>query len=728
MDPTNKFWWFAGSSIFLTVLVFSGLGIFVWQQLSLDQQTVIIAIFKTHFIYVFMALIVLLAAIGFALDGIFHSYILPLNRLPEEIELVYTVNPQHRIKREGSKLVNQVIDNLNEWAERHEAFEAAVAKRVQSAKAEVEKEKNILAVIMSELPEGVLICNREGQILFYNRQARKFLTCRDEDQFEEEVDSDGQRRLPFAYFGLGRSVFEVVDRNLISHAWDEIAEKLAEHASSTAAYFVLLAPDGRHIKTEMVPVLNQQRQFSGFILILYDISAQMETDGRADLLLQSLSGGLRTAVAGVRAASETMMEFPEIPPETRQEFTRIVYNEALRISKLLGQHSRERSEQPRSQWPLIEMRVGTILEKIAVKARHQLHLRLVPGEYDKDLQLSADSYSFTLAVLFLMQQAHEAFRIDDFRCNLQRQNGYVHFDLIWPGPPMRMETVDLWTEKVLSLKEQGLPLTLGEVIHYHQAEIWPYAESQETPTTGIRLTLPALKTIEKHLPHNLAIIPDSRPEFYDFDLFNQPGQMPEIDNQPLTELTYTVFDTETTGLDPRGGDEIISIGAVRIVNNRLLRNDRFEQLVNPQRPLRWESVQIHGIRDEMLVGQPTIEEVLPQFFKFTDNTILVAHNAAFDMRMLQIKEASTGIRFINPVLDTMLLSAIVHPAQDDHNLMTIAGRLGIDVTGRHTAIGDALATAEMFLKLMPLLAKKGIHTLREARQAAEKTYYARLKY
>ena len=727
MDPTNKFWWFAGVSILLALLFFAGIAVMAWQQLDSGQQTVVLEVLKEHFIYFFMAMVVLLTAIGFALDGIFHSFILPLERLPEEVELVYTVNPRHRIKREGSKAVNQLIDNLNEWADRHEAFEAAVEKRVQSARQEVEKEKNILAVIMSELPEGVLICNREGQILFFNRQAQKFLTRREEGLPPNATQTAPRDKPPFAYFGLGRSVFEVIDRNLISHAWDEIAEKLERQDSSAAAYFVLLAPDGRHIRTEMVPVLNQQRQFSGFILILNDLSSKMESDGHADLLLQSLSGGLRTAVAGVRAASETMMEFPEIPPETRQEFTRIIYDEALRISRLLGQHSRERIERPRSQWPLIEMRVGTVLEKIAVKARHLLHLRLIRDNYEKDLQLSADSYSFSLAILFLMHQAHEAFGIEEFHCGVERRSGCVHFDLIWQGPSLRMETVHLWAEKVLSLQDQGLPLTLGEVIHYHQAEIWPYADANDAQASGVRLTLPAIQLAEKHLPRNLAIIPDSRPEFYDFDLFNQPGQLPEIDSLPLADLTYTVFDTETTGLDPRS-DEIISIGAVRIVNNRLLSRDRFEQLVNPRRALRWESVQIHGIRDEMLADQPTIDEVLPRFHKFSENTIMVAHNAAFDMRMLQLKETATGIRFINPVLDTMLLSAIVHPAQENHNLMTIAQRLGIDVSGRHTAIGDALATAEMFLKLMPLLAKKGVHTLQEARQASEKTYYARLKY
>jgi DNA polymerase-3 subunit epsilon len=244
----------------------------------------------------------------------------------------------------------------------------------------------------------------------------------------------------------------------------------------------------------------------------------------------------------------------------------------------------------------------------------------------------------------------------------------------------------------------------------------------------LRLALPALPSSHGDLPRKPTIIPESRPEYYDFDLFNQPGQHPEMDNRLLSELTYTVFDTETTGLDPRGGDEIISIGAVRIVNNRLIADDRFEQLVNPMRPLRWESIQIHGIQEEDLHQQPVMADVLPRFHQFAEKTILVAHNAAFDMRMLQLKEAETGIRFINPVLDTMLLSYVVHPAQENHNLMTIARRLGIEVAGRHTAIGDAMATANMFLKLIPLLAKKGIHTLQQAREASEKTYFARLRY
>jgi DNA polymerase-3 subunit epsilon len=140
------------------------------------------------------------------------------------------------------------------------------------------------------------------------------------------------------------------------------------------------------------------------------------------------------------------------------------------------------------------------------------------------------------------------------------------------------------------------------------------------------------------------------------------------------------------------------------------------------------SVNIHGITSDMLQGQPTIEEVLPAFHRFCEDTVLVAHNAAFDMRFLQMKESAAGGRFTQPVLDTLMLAAVVHPNQDDNTLEAIAGRLGVNIIGRHTAPGDAIVTAEIFLKLLPLLAAQGIKTLHDARQASQQTPYARLHY
>jgi DNA polymerase-3 subunit epsilon len=130
----------------------------------------------------------------------------------------------------------------------------------------------------------------------------------------------------------------------------------------------------------------------------------------------------------------------------------------------------------------------------------------------------------------------------------------------------------------------------------------------------------------------------------------------------------------------------------------------------------------------MVAGMPAIDKVLPFLHRFAQDTVLVAHNAAFDMRMLEMKEKATGVHFANPVLDTMHLSAIVHPAHEDHSLDTVAQRLGVNLTKRHDALGDAIATGEVFLKIIPLLNEKGIYTLKDALIASQRTYYTRLKY
>ncbi|MFT5934338.1 MAG: DNA polymerase-3 subunit epsilon, partial [Hydrogenophaga sp.] len=242
-----------------------------------------------------------------------------------------------------------------------------------------------------------------------------------------------------------------------------------------------------------------------------------------------------------------------------------------------------------------------------------------------------------------------------------------------------------------------------------------------------RLLLPLASPQER--AEAAALLPtDSRPEYYDFDLFKTTELTRTLDDRRLSELAYTVFDTETTGLNPSQGDEIIQIGAARIVNNKLLRQESFEQLVDPKRAIPAVTIPIHGIQPEMVRGQPTIDQVLPAFHAFAQDTVLVAHNAAFDMRFLQLKQEQVGLAFDHPVLDTLLLSALVHPNQDSHRLEALAERFNVTIVGRHTALGDAMVTAEVFLKLIPLLAEKGIHTLGEAREAAQKTYYARLKY
>ncbi|GAB6082790.1 hypothetical protein JCM30471_17040 [Desulfuromonas carbonis] len=219
---------------------------------------------------------------------------------------------------------------------------------------------------------------------------------------------------------------------------------------------------------------------------------------------------------------------------------------------------------------------------------------------------------------------------------------------------------------------------------------------------------------------------EARPVFYEFDLFRQPpGE--EVGQQSLRDVTYVVFDTETTGLDPSAGDEVIQLGAIRVVKGRLLLDETIDQLIDPQRSVPASSVAIHGIAPELLIGQPTIEEILPLFKTFAEGAVLVAHNAAFDMRFLNLHQTRTGIVFRQPVLDTLLLSSIVHPTLGSHSLDAIAERFDIPIVGRHTALGDAIVTAEVLLKLIPLLEAIGIRTLEEALAAEARSPYARIQ-
>jgi len=173
-----------------------------------------------------------------------------------------------------------------------------------------------------------------------------------------------------------------------------------------------------------------------------------------------------------------------------------------------------------------------------------------------------------------------------------------------------------------------------------------------------------------------------------------------------------VFDTETTGLLPAQGDEIVQIAAVRCVNGRRVEAETFETLVNPGRRIPAASTAVHHVTDAMVADAPRIEEVGRRFHRFAAGAVLVAHTAPFDLEFLRRHEAGIGHRFDHPVLDTVLLSAIVFGQHEVHTLDALTERLGIMIPdhARHTAMGDTVATADAFLKILPMLAARGLTT------------------
>lgn len=206
-----------------------------------------------------------------------------------------------------------------------------------------------------------------------------------------------------------------------------------------------------------------------------------------------------------------------------------------------------------------------------------------------------------------------------------------------------------------------------------------------------------------------------------------PPEAPLL-QRPLSALRYVVFDTETTGLDPAAGDEVIALGAVVVADGRIVAEESFDRLVDPRRRIRASAQRVHGITAEALAGRPTLPDVLPEFAAFTRGAVLVAHHAAFDLRFLERHRAVAPALLEQPVLDTMLLSAALHPSQPSQSLDTLAGRYGLSMAERHSALGDARIAAELLLRLLPLLERRGILTLEQAIAASRRTPLARLSY
>lgn len=164
----------------------------------------------------------------------------------------------------------------------------------------------------------------------------------------------------------------------------------------------------------------------------------------------------------------------------------------------------------------------------------------------------------------------------------------------------------------------------------------------------------------------------------------------------------TIFDVETTGLDPLRGHRIIEIAGVRLENGIILRDSAFVTFVNPEREIPWEARQVNKINDEEVKAAPTIDLVLPQFLEFAKGSTLVAHNAQFDMGFLEAeKQYCWGYTDLPECLCTLALSRNLYPSDFRHSLDVLIKRFNLVMpVERHRALADVILTAQALQRMM----------------------------
>jgi DNA polymerase-3 subunit epsilon len=653
------------------------------------------------------------------------------DRLMEKVKLLSAATQSQQIEAaQDSPAMARLTQAINALAAERDRWRSDVQAQVAQANQSLQQERNRLAALMSELNQSVVVCNLDGRIVLFNHRARL--------QFKRMPGSacgvpDASGAGGAEWVGIGRSIYAVLDRALLAHGLDNIRQRKARGASQPTTQFLTSTASGQLLRVHMAPVRSGSEvaeggtDIHGFVLTLDNVTHSFEEDTRRDQLLLDLTEGSRASLANVQAAVE-MLALDDLAPEMRTKFLCVVREEVGAMGQRITDLLARSHETLKTRWPLENMLGVDLLHAAQRHMAAHCGRDVVLDAVDPQVWLKVDSFALLQALTYLASRLFDEFevRFVQLRLGCSPEAGKVHLDLVWTGQAMSTETVMSWELNPMHLVAERNPLTVRDVMDRHGGVIW-FERERSRHQAFFRMVLPMARAQEG--TESAQLLPnDSRPEYYDFDLFQMSQGDHALDDRPLRSLIYTVFDTETTGLNPSQGDEIIQIGATRIVNGKLLRQDAFEQLIDPGRSIPAASIPIHGITPAMVQGQPRIGQVLPSFHAYASDTVLVAHNAAFDMKFLQLKERSTGLRFDQPVLDTLLLSAVIHPHQDSHHLEAIAQRMNITVLGRHTALGDALVTAEVFLRMIPLLAEMGILTLGQAREAAQKTYHARLEY
>ncbi|MDZ4096185.1 MAG: 3'-5' exonuclease [Paracoccaceae bacterium] len=565
-------------------------------------------------------------------------------------------------------------------AETRNALAEAVARETTRLTAE----KTRLETLLSDVPVGVLLCSGDHSLVFYNGHAF--------DLMGAEPTRSGATAGAASGPGLDRKLFDYLHRGPLLHAHARLIE--AADADAASDLLCTTVVGARVLAARMRLLAGDAGDRPGYVLTLRDVTADLAAHARREALLAEMLDRLRRPAANLATLVGVLPAGEPVPARMDAALRAEVSALSVAVTDLSHRHDEGRSE----AWPLVQTRASDLIDGLRARLAAE---GLVAETESAPLLLRCNGFEVIMLLGGMAARIAALCHARSLRLIVSEDGQDAMIRLEWQGAPLPMRDMERWLSEPL---DPGVPDVTGRsVLATHATEIWPAS----APAGTQMLCLP-IRVVRRTGPRPKPI---SRAVVYDFDLLSK-ARTDKVADARLQDLTYVVFDTETTGLLPAQGDEIVQIAAVRIVNGKRVASEVFDTLVNPRRSIPPGSTEVHGITEAMVADAPMIEDVARAFHKFVEDAVLIAHNAPFDMEFLRRVEPVIGLRFDNPVFDTVLLSAVVFGQSETHSLDALTHRLGITIPeeARHTAIGDTLATADAFLKLMPMLQGRGLST------------------
>jgi DNA polymerase-3 subunit epsilon len=651
-----------------------------------------------------LGLAAMMGYLGVMAHGIGKSLVRTLQEIQRGTELMATVNPGHRHRIRTGDELESVADEINRMADHVGEAQRSLEGQVAQATRELSEERAKLSAILAHLDEGVVVAGLEGRITLANPAAQALFGA------------------PAHGSILGQSLWDLVDREKVAYFLDRL-----RGGHDTAERFTLHPAGGAVLQAGMTPFQDSERRLAGFILALRDVSRPARDEEEHQRALAETLRELRGPLASIRSLSESLADDAG-PGDTRtRRSVEAIHAEALRLSALVGS--------PAAAERLGAGRAPAHFERIGVDDLVTVARRRLSDQPDLAEALSVERASPPIDVRAEVTALSGALA-HLLRGVASRRDAGGH---AWVRPARKGQVLQLEIGATGSAALDALeplldrpaplgmakPLSVRDIVGRHAGEVWAFVAAGRL---GFRLTLPLesddpAATWGRTTPRprfvgagltsgaGSADTAPVRPELYDFSVLERMDRAlgPAEREWLLRDLTFVALDTETTGLRPERGDRVVSLAGVKVHAGIVKRTEIFDALVSPGRPIPATSTRYHGITDAMVAEAPPIRVVLDGFLRFAERAVLVGHEIWFDLAFL--REQGLGDR---AVLDTRLLSHIVHGAGVDHGLEALAERVGVTIEGRHSALGDALATAEILVRLLPLLERRGVVTLGSA--------------